>query len=140
MCVVNLVYPADPVCQAVLLSATGSYVTVLITATRITCSALADTHSFSPNFPRSVTISSSPCFLSLKSQLFPSRSIKRSLKYFVSFCLFPSSVATSFLYALFICVTLAASQNPQPVSASPSFSLFHCPLYQSSSIVSALSI
>lgn len=50
-------------------------------------------------------------------------SIKRSLKCFVSFCLFSLSIATSFLHALFICVTLAASQNSQSLSASPSFSL-----------------
>lgn len=56
---VKPVCPVDIVCQAVLPSAAGSYITALITATRITCSALADTHSFSPAFPRSVAISSS---------------------------------------------------------------------------------
>lgn len=64
MCAVNPVCPADPLCRAVLPSAAGSYITVLITATRITCCALTDTHSFSHTVPRSVTISSSPLNLS----------------------------------------------------------------------------
>lgn len=38
------------------------------TATRITCSALSDTHSFSSTFPRAVTLSSYPS--SLASQIF----------------------------------------------------------------------
>lgn len=56
---VNPVCPAVPVCRAVLPSAVGSYITVLIRATRITCRALADTHSFSPALPRYGAISSS---------------------------------------------------------------------------------
>lgn len=58
VCAVNPVCPADPVCRAALPTAAGSYITVLITATSITCGELTDTHSFSPTFPQSVTISS----------------------------------------------------------------------------------
>lgn len=85
-------------------SAAGSYITLLITATRITCSALADTHSFSPAFTRSVAISSSRLALvssPLNLSYFHFCSIKRSLWHFVSFCLFSLSVATSSLCALF---------------------------------------
>lgn len=110
VCAVN----PDPVCRAVLPSAAGSYITVPITATRITCGALTDTYSFSPAFPRSVAISSSP--LALVSSppnlsYFHLAQLNALFKRFVSLCLFSLSVATSSLFAPFIGVTLAASQN-----------------------------
>lgn len=78
------------------------------------------------------------CFLSPKSQLFSSRSIKRSLKRFVSLCLFSLSVTASSLFVLFISVTLAASQNSQLLltlsALLPLFPLCHCPLYHLPSI------
>lgn len=129
---VNFVYPVDPVCQVVLLSAAGSYVRVLITATRVTCGALADTHSLSPNFPGSVNI----LFASPKSRLFSSRSIKRSLKCFVFFCLSSLSVATRFLDALFNLCHFGGF--PSFPAILPYFSLSLS--YQSSSAVSAVLI
>lgn len=63
----NLVYPEDLVRLVFRLSAAGSYVTVEITATRITCSGPADTHSFSLTFPGSAIVSI--CLFALRLKL-----------------------------------------------------------------------
>lgn len=96
----NLVYPADLVRRVFRLSAAGSYVTGEITATRITCSSPADTHSFSSTFFCSAFVSSYLFALCLKlNHFYP---IQLTLfKRFVSSCLFLLYVASTF-HCIFI--------------------------------------
>lgn len=97
----NLVYPEDLVRRVFRLSATGSYVTVEITATRITCSGPADTHSFSPTFPGSAIVSICLFALRLKLNHFHPIGLKTLFKSFVSSCLFSLFIVSSFHCTLF---------------------------------------
>lgn len=139
---INLVYPADLVRRVFRLSAAGSYVTGEITATRITCSGPADTHSFSSTFSRSAIVSIYLFALCLKLHHFYPIRLSLSLK-----ALFPLVYShyssfppfTALFFFLFISVTLAASQNSQ-LRLCSSASLCPFPLYHLPSTVSALGI
>lgn len=146
LCAVIPVCPADPVCWAVLPSAAGSYITELIRETRITCSALTDTHSFTPALPQSVSISSYPlplvsifllCYFHLAqlnpllNALFPSVSLHYpsllplSLLFLsVSLWLHPKIPSLSLLLPLFLCyAVLSISRHLSSLTISVSLSL-----------------
>lgn len=125
----NLVYPEDLVRRVFRLSAAGSYVTVEITATRITCSGPADTHSFSLTFPGSAIVSICLFALRLKLNHFHPIGLNALFKSFVSSCLFSLFIVSSFHCTLFF---LSPSlwlhpKIPSSVSASLPLSL-SCPL------------
>lgn len=109
-------------------SAAGSYITVLITATRITCSALSDTHSSSSRLPsirHYLLIPASFVSSPLHRGYFNLSQLSALLNALFPFCLFSLSVAASSLFALFIGVTLAGSQNSQLLlTLSPLVRLF----------------
>lgn len=116
VCSLNLVQPVDLVRRVFRLSAAGSYVTVEITATRITCSGPADTHSFSPTFPPlchclDLLVCSAP-----KTQPLSPHSIKRSLlklSFLLSILIIHHCFLSLCAFFFFISVTLAVYQNSQ---------------------------
>lgn len=145
MCAVNPVCPVDPVCQAVLPSAAGSYSTDYNNKGNLQCTHW---HTFSLAFPQSGTISSSrltlvslppnlSCFNltqlnTLLNILFPSVSFHYRLLLLFSLCSFFFNLCHLGYVPKFPVIT-------HPLSASASFSShFHCPLYQSR--LSALTI
>lgn len=101
---------------------------VLVTTTRVTCSALCDTHSLSLSLDLSVSphpSSQLPPNLNCFNLTQLNTVLNALLSLCLFFCLFSLSVAVSSLFAIFfICATLATSQNSPLLLPAVHFYLF----------------